>query len=143
VVFRSGPDRAYGIWADFKCLPVISVAPVRRPKLDESGHDYSFAQEKELMKEKMRTVLRIASTWNHRDICIGSFGSGHGFKNPVKQLAAMWKELLFNEEEFHGAFDNVTFAVEAMESDGSGSPKPSKDLEIFKQEFNPVTSGYL
>ena len=135
VIFRSGPDRGYSIWSEFKCLPVISVAPIRRPKLDESGMDYSFSQEKELMKEKMRTVLRIAATWQHKDICMGAFGSGPGFRNPVHQLASMWRDILFTEPEFQGVFTNVVFAIESMSS--SSESAELTDHEIFKQEFDP------
>ena len=78
-------------------LPVISVAPVRRPKLDESGTKYSFSQEKELMREKMRTVLRLASYCGHTSICIGAFGVGPIFRNPVGEVARMWRKLLFEE----------------------------------------------
>jgi uncharacterized protein (TIGR02452 family) len=132
-VYRAGPEKGYVVWRDFKSIPVISVAPIRRPKLDESGNDYSFEQEKELMKEKMRTILRIAMEWDHRDLCIGAFGSGPGFRNPPQQLAIMWRDLLFNEDEFQGAFDNVVFAIENPA--GGSSPSRPSDHDIFKQEF--------
>ena len=135
MVFRSGPDKSYHVWKEFKALPIISVAPIRRPKLDESGADYSFSQEKELMKEKMRTVLRIAASRQHSDLCIGAFGVGYGFRNPAKQVASMWRELLFSEQEFQGAFANIVFALEGT---SSGSSKGGmSDFEIFKKEFDP------
>lgn len=135
MVFRSGPDKGYQIWKEFKALPIISVAPIRRPKLDESGVDYSFSQERELMKEKMRTVLRIAAARQHVDLCIGAFGVGFGFRNPAKQVACMWRELLFGEQEFQGAFSNIVFA---LESTACGSSKGTmSDFEIFRKEFDP------
>ncbi|MCJ1392415.1 hypothetical protein MMC18_005282 [Xylographa bjoerkii] len=134
VVFRSGPDRGYELWQQCKCLPVISVAPIRRPKLDDSGKDYSFGEEKELMKENIRTVLRIAVAWNHQDLCVGAFGSGPVFRNPVQQLAIMWKDVLFSEAEFQGAFTNVVFAIENITT--SPNLGQSSDYEVFKQEFN-------
>ena len=134
VVFRSGPDRGYALWQQFKCLPVISVAPIRRPKLDDSGKDYSFGEEKELMKENIRTVLRIAVAWRHQNLCVGAFGSGSVFRNPVQQLAIMWKDILFGEIEFQGAFANVVFAIENITtSPNLGQPS---DHEVFKQEFD-------
>ena len=135
MVFRSGPDKGYHVWKEFKSLPIISVAPIRRPKLDESGADYSFSQEKELMKEKMRTVLRIAASRQHHDLCIGAFGVGYGFRNPGKQVAGMWRELLFNEPEFQGVFSNIVFALEGT---SSGSSKGCiSDLDVFRREFDP------
>ena len=110
------------------------MAPVRRPKLDDTGKDYSFDQEKELMKEKIRTVLRIAAKWNHQELCVGAFGAGPSFRNPVQQLAHMWRDVLFSEPEFKGAFTNVVFAIENPPA-GSSSTQLS-DYEIFKQEFD-------
>ncbi|KZF21766.1 hypothetical protein L228DRAFT_159494 [Xylona heveae TC161] len=134
VVFRSGPDQ-YQVWRDFKVLPVISVAPVRRPKLDESGTRYSFEQERELMMEKMRTVLRIAAAWGHSDLCLGAFGVGHGFRNPVTEIASMWRTILFSEPEFQGLFSNIVFAIESSQT---GNAKGGlTDYEVFKQEFDP------
>lgn len=124
------------MWKEFKHLPVISVAPIRRPKLDEFGKDYSFNQERELMKEKMRAVLRIAATWKHRDVCLGAFGAGPSFRNPVRQLASMWKDILFTEPEFQGLFSNVVFAIESALGSSAGSDMT--DYEVFKSEFDPA-----
>ena len=134
-MFRSGPDKAYAVWKDFKSLPVISVAPVRRPKLDESGSRYAFAQEKELMKEKMRIVLRIAVAWHHRDLCLGTFGASSSIRNPVKQLASMWRDILFSETEFQGAFTNIVFAIES--SPEHAGVDAEDDYAVFKSEFDP------
>ncbi|KAL8949369.1 MAG: hypothetical protein Q9222_004519 [Ikaeria aurantiellina] len=135
VAFRSGPEEGYAPWSRFKVLPVISVAPIRRPKLDESGEDYSFTAEKEMMKQKMRSVLRIAAREQHYDLCMGAFGVGPGFRNPASQVASIWRTLLFDEPEFQGVFSNVVFAIE------SGSESSSKDglsdHDIFKKEFDP------
>jgi uncharacterized protein (TIGR02452 family) len=117
---------------------VISVAPVRRPKLDESGAKYSFAQEKELMKEKMRAVLRIASYCGHRNLVLGAFGLGPIFRNPAAEVARMWRRLLFEEEEFHGAFQDVVFAIDSSMV-GSPSKGCMSDVDIFRREFDPAT----
>ena len=135
VVFRDGPDQ-YEVWRDFRPVPVISVAPVRRPKLDETGTRYSFDQERELMKDKMRSILRIAAQWGHRDICLGAFGVGPIFRNPVREVAEMWKQLLFEESEFTGVFSNVVFAIETPPS-GVSSKSGASDLEVFQYIFDP------
>ncbi|KAF2835925.1 hypothetical protein M501DRAFT_1007747 [Patellaria atrata CBS 101060] len=136
VVFRDGPEQ-YEVWREFKSLPVISVAPVRRPKLDETGTKYSFAQERELMLEKMRTVLRIAAAYGHKDLCLGAFGLGPVFRNPVREVAGMWRMLLFSEAEFVGAFSNVVFAIESHQSSPTTSRPSQSELEIFQEEFDP------
>ncbi|KAI9708462.1 MAG: hypothetical protein M1820_003923 [Bogoriella megaspora] len=133
VVFRDGADY-YQIWREFKELPVISVAPVRRPKLDRTNSDYSFDQERDLMLEKMRAVLRIASQHGHQDVCLGAFGVGSTFRNPARQVARMWKSLLFEDAEFGGAFANVVFAIQSKPpGDGQTS---AAELEIFQEELS-------
>ncbi|KAF2730263.1 hypothetical protein EJ04DRAFT_474116, partial [Polyplosphaeria fusca] len=132
-VFRHGPDKNYAPFPEISHLPVISVAPVRRPKLDESGECYSFAQEKELMREKMRTVLRIASYCGHRSLCVGAFGVGPIFRNPVAEVALMWRKLLFDEDEFRGAFTDIVFAIDSSMS-GHGKDDQS-DYEVFSDIF--------
>ena len=136
MVFRANAEKGYSVWKEFRSLPVISVAPIRRPKLDDSGLRYSFEQERELMKDKMRAILRIAIARQHQDLCMGAFGVGYGFKNPPGQVAKMWRELLFSEKEFQGHFSNVVFAIE---STAAASPSKSllTDIEIFKEEFDP------
>ena len=87
-----------------------------------------------MMMEKMRAVLRIAMSRGHTDLCMGAFGVGYGFRNPPKQVARMWREILFTEKEFEGAFANIVFAMEST----SGTNKDgTTDLEIFKEEFTP------
>ncbi|KAL8700086.1 MAG: hypothetical protein Q9224_001124 [Gallowayella concinna] len=135
VVFRSGPGDGYAPWSKFKNLPIISVPPVKRPKLDESGTDYSFDQEREIMMDKMRSVLRIAARHHHIDLCMGAFGVGPGFRNPASQVAAMWRKLLFEEAEFQGVFSNVVFAIEIMAE--SSSNDGLTDHDVFKKEFDP------
>jgi hypothetical protein len=139
-------------------LPVISVPPVRRPKLDATGKKYSFDAERELMKDKIRTALRIAVHYGHTDICLGAFGCGPIFRNPTREVATMFKDMLFYESEFKGQFSNIVFAFDPSEasgsSSGSGSSKsgssssssskgsskgsPAKSqMETFKEVLDP------
>jgi hypothetical protein len=143
-------------------LPVISVCPVKRPKLDSSGKKYSFKAEKDLMKDKLRTALRIAVYYNYPNVCIGTFGLGSGFRNPPEEVAIMWRDLFLKDPEFVGHFNDVVFAFEPSEgpvgtssssSSSSSSKSSSKhsssssssssrssvtsDLEIFKHVFKP------
>ncbi|OBT54728.1 hypothetical protein VE04_03974 [Pseudogymnoascus sp. 24MN13] len=136
VIFRSGPDR-YQLWQKFKTLPVISVPPVRRPKLDPTGLKYSFEQEKELMREKMRTVLRMAVWWGYSDLALGAFGCGPVFRNPTREVATMWRDLLYFDAEFRGHFSNVVFAFDPL--DGT-NPNPSPDKSSKKDASSKTSS---
>ncbi|KAK6497699.1 hypothetical protein TWF481_012102 [Arthrobotrys musiformis] len=128
-VIRGGPEQNYALWADsdWRSVSVISVSPVRRPKLDESGSSYSFPQERELQREKMRAVLRMAAYQGISDICLSPFGCG-SYKNPVEEVCQIWKELLLGRgSEFEGWFRNVLFAV----ADGKGE----RNWEVFMRYF--------
>ncbi|KAK6580026.1 hypothetical protein PZA11_007734 [Diplocarpon coronariae] len=157
VVFRNGPDK-YESLPEYKSLPIISVCPVKRPKLDAAQKKYSFKQEKELMRDKIRTALRIAAWYGHINLVIGTFGLGPGFRNPPEELALMWREALLKDPEFVGRFRDVVFAFDSPEgavatsssSSKSSSSKISKsssasskssvaaDLEVFRHIFKPA-----
>jgi uncharacterized protein (TIGR02452 family) len=125
----------YTIFQEMEHLPVISVAPVRGPRLKGGGTIYSFFEEQEHMKRKMRTVLRIAAYYNHKSLVIGAFGLGHNFRNPAREVAIMWRGLLYQEEEFRGVFQDVVFCID---SDPAGPPANAKDSDfaIFKDELS-------
>jgi uncharacterized protein (TIGR02452 family) len=155
-VFRNGPDD-YKVWETFKDLPAISVAPVRRPKLDRAGSGYAFAEERAMMRERMQTVLRLAAANGHRDLCVGSFGVGPACRNPPRQVAEIWRELLFEDDEFKGLFKNVIFAFDTKRerdrgaggrargerSSGSGGSAAdgggAAEMEIFNEVFDPFS----
>lgn len=128
----------HATFQEIEKLPVISVAPVRGPRLDETGSSYSFEQEKELMKDKMRTVLRIAAYCGHRSLVIGAFGLGPIFRNPGREVAKMWRKLLYDDEEFRGVFTDVVFAID---SNMVGPPAKAgvSDVDIFREELDPST----
>ena len=114
---------------------MISVAPIRRPKLDDTATKYSFDQERLLKKDKMRGLLSIAADRGHSELVMGAFGVGFGFKNPPTQFAKMWHEILFEEPEFVGNFSNIVFAIE--NAPGSVSKDGVSDIEVFRKEFAP------
>jgi len=159
VVLRGGHEKDYALYdaRDWTVISVISAAAVKRPKVDETGMFYSFIEEKELQKEKMKTILRIAAQNGHINLVLGGFGScgpgigschigigadgyltgnqGHGsgdtpprsqahsaatsaYKNPLRDVCKLWKELLFDDPEFRGYFANAVFAVSGGEDGG-------------------------
>ncbi|KAK6352795.1 hypothetical protein TWF696_004798 [Orbilia brochopaga] len=130
-IIRGGPEQNYSLWDEkaWRSVSVISVAPVRRPKVDETGNLYSFPQERELQREKMRAVLRIAAYQGIADICLSPFGCGcSSYRNPVEEVCQIWKELLLTRgDEFDGWFRNVVFAV----ADGKGE----HNWDVFMRYF--------
>jgi hypothetical protein len=113
------------------------------------------------MRDKIRAALRIAVYYGHTRLCIGTFGLGPGFLNPVQEVALMWRDALLKDPEFVGHFQDVVFAFEAPEGPAAASSSSSKhsssrssgksssssssssknshaaDLEVFRYVFKP------
>ena len=97
-------------------LPVVSVASVAAidgPKIakDANGMElYKMKKDRDVMKEKMRVVLRIAAINRHRVLVLGALGCG-AFGNPRSEVVECWKEV-FAETEFNGGWwEAIVFAV--------------------------------
>ena len=103
---------------DLGIVSCVSVAAVRDPDvvLDTDGkQQYKYGKDRDLMKEKMRVVLRIAVINGHRSLILGALGCG-AFGHPRGEVARCWKEV-FDETEFSGGWwDKVVFAV--LETNG-------------------------
>lgn len=82
------------------------------------------------MKDKLRTVLRIAAHRGHRSLVVGAFGLGPTCRNPTREVARMWRKLLFEEEEFRGVFTDVVFAMDTSLVEVS-------EVDVFREELNP------
>lgn len=93
-------------------VSVVSVAAVRDPALVTSTTGekvYRHGQVRWIMKDKIRTILRIAGRERHRRIVLGSLGCG-AFGHPNTEVAKIYREVL-GDKEFRGWFESVVFAV--------------------------------
>lgn len=166
VVFRGPHDRyEHRDSKDWRELPVVSVVPVRWPKLREGGTMYSFADERELAKTKLRAALAICAYNDIRSVVIGDFGLG-SCRNPPRETAEMWREVFLWDPTLRGRIENVAFVFEdrsqstvrlileeaVKKSKGKGKGKTSgssssstpsscgggpTDFDIFTHVFNP------
>lgn len=113
MLFRQNQDTIESLpveqWTSF---PVISVPPTRWPKLTDGGKRYSFAEERQLMQNKMRAALRICAYQQFKYVVIGDFGLGNGYRNPPRELAEMWRELLLWDPELRSQFKRIAFVFE-------------------------------
>jgi uncharacterized protein (TIGR02452 family) len=134
-VFREGERGSYKPYEQYQDIAVISVAPIRGPRLDVSGIKYSFPEEEELMESKMKAILRAAAWAQIPRLCIAAFGIGPVFKNPARKTAEMWKQLLFHDQEFYGAFEDIVFAIDTSSS--SASKTTQADLDAYREVFHP------
>lgn len=142
VVFREGFAKDYTIWEDkyWTTISVLSAPAVKRPKTDGSGMSYSFDVERNLQKEKMKTILRVAALNGHINLVLGGFGScgqeGSGgglYRNPIGDVCRLWEELLIRDDEFNGWFANIVFA---LGDKGGGWMKEDDDgVKWFRSVF--------
>lgn len=109
----------------------------------------------------------MAVWWGYSDLALGAFGCGPLFRNPTREVAIMWRDFLYFDEEFRGHFSNVVFAFDPLDGSNpnpppekassskekSGSKKSSSDskgkgkakasfhlddMEIFRDVFDPA-----
>lgn len=134
VIARKSTKEGYG-WLDLAkpdSLPVvsaISMAALERPALlqGQNNFEYKNPTDREMMKEKMRVILRVAAYNRHRRLVLGAFGCG-AFHNPREEVAKCWAEVL-KEKEFQGWWETIAFAIITLP--GPSQQRPS--LEIFKE----------
>ncbi|KAM7187437.1 hypothetical protein V8F33_011253 [Rhypophila sp. PSN 637] len=162
VVFRGPHDRYEKLpETQWRSLPVISVTPTRWPKLTQNGTKYSFLDERELVRDKMRAALRVCAYYNFTHLVIGDFGLGNGYRNPPQEFAELWREVFLYDPELRGRIRAVAFVFEdptqstsqliqddiakkSSKSKGSGSSSSSRssssafptDYQIFQNVFH-------
>ncbi|EXJ85983.1 hypothetical protein A1O1_06352 [Capronia coronata CBS 617.96] len=124
LVIRDSLANGHGVLdaRDPSRLPVISVvsaAAIHKPKTKVLANAnlppamsavYTSAGDRELMREKMRIVLRTAIRNRHRKIVLGAFGCG-AFANPLKEVGDLWVSVLKDFEFAGGWWEEVIFAV--------------------------------
>jgi hypothetical protein len=113
VVFR-GPHDTYDKWSEnsWTDLPVTSIPPQRWPKLRENGTQYSFSNEREIVRNKLQGALRICLYNQITTIVIGDWGLGKNYRNPPQELAELWREVFLFDPDLRGRFPLVIFAFE-------------------------------
>ncbi|KAL3476364.1 hypothetical protein BJX99DRAFT_246890 [Aspergillus californicus] len=114
-------------------LPVVSVvtmAGIRDPELDlrTDPPTYADPDDREITKEKMRVILRVAVHNRHRSVVLGALGCG-AFMNPNTEVANCWVEVL-QEQEFRGWFHHILFAVLKDKYQGTDN------FEVFHRKLN-------
>ena len=111
-------------------VDIISVAGMDRPELKDSEHVADYLVEP--IKDKMRTILRIASLHGHDCLVLGALGCG-AFRNPPAHIARMFHEV-FDEPEFKGRFSEVYFAI-LEDHNSHKAHNPKGNFKPFLDEF--------
>lgn len=76
------------------------------------GHKYSFTEERQLVQNKIRSALRVCAFYQFHHVVIGDFGLGNGYRNPPRELAELWREVLLYDTDLRGQFEAIMFVFE-------------------------------
>ena len=111
-------------------ISVISVAAMNRPKIDATGK--ICGELVEGVKNKIRTIFRIALGNRHDSLILGAWGCG-AYCNPPKHIASLFHEIL-NEKEFRNKFRKIVFAI-IEDNNSHKAHNPDGNLLPFRTEF--------
>ncbi|KAI4231045.1 MAG: hypothetical protein LQ349_005870 [Xanthoria aureola] len=100
--------------AHLPVVSVVSMAALRDPavlrRVGDGREMYAEPSDRELMRAKMRMVLRVAAAKGHRRLVLGALGCG-AFGNPRGEVVGLWKEVFLEPEFGGGWWEEVVFAV--------------------------------
>jgi uncharacterized protein (TIGR02452 family) len=100
-VFR---DDAHGLLpTPYPASFITSAAP-----LTKHLHPEELVHIPDILRHRIRKILTVAQVHGHDSLVLGAWGCG-AFGNDGNQVAALFKWAL--EEDFKGAFKEVTFAI--------------------------------
>jgi uncharacterized protein (TIGR02452 family) len=127
--FRATQDEGYALLDNTFQAAVISVASLNyNPKHGHNQLDNGNIPEADIpiLKEKIRTILRIGALKGHDSLVLGALGCG-AFCTPPAQMARLFHQII-DEKEFQGRFRKIVFAI--IDSASSNNFKP------FLKEFS-------
>ena len=116
---------------DYYFCNVISVPGVVRPQIDQTT-GMMLDKFADIVRGKIRTILRIAIDHSHTKLVLGALGCG-AFENPPSHVAKLFKEVL-EEKEFKGAFEEICFAI-IEDSNSRREHNPQGNLKPFIDVF--------
>lgn len=126
-IFRENEETGYRLTAAPWKVNMIAVAGMNSPHLIfVDGEEKIAPNLVDGVKNKIRTIFRIACDNDQRNLILGALGCG-AFHNPPKHVAELFREVLC-EEEFFGAFQRICFAVKT-----SHSSRGDTNFSAFKE----------
>lgn len=125
-IFRENESTGYRLTNKPWKVNMIAVAGMNSPHLVfENGEERIAPELVEGVKNKIRTIFRIAIDCGQKNLVLGAIGCG-AFHNPPKHVAELFREILC-EHEFYGAFQKICFAVKT-----SHTSKGDTNFSAFK-----------
>ncbi len=127
IIFRENESRGYELIKSPWEVNFIAVAGMVNPEREIiNGQEYIIPELAEGVKNKIRTIYRIACDNKQRNLVLGALGCG-AFHNPPRHVAKLFAEVLC-ENEFKGAFSKICFAVKSHRD-----PEKSENYIIFRE----------
>ena len=132
-VFRGNESLGYPLLEKPWQVNMVAVAGMNSPELVyENGERRIAPFLIEGVKNKIRTIFRIAAQNGQRNLVLGALGCG-AFRNPPKHVAELFLAVL-REPEFSGAFQRICFAIKSDHNSHGDS-----NYEAFKA----ILDGYI
>ena len=131
---------------DYKIVSVLTVAATNRPKICQKpniaedpykpkGSYYADPAQAELLREKIRIILRIAAYHGHSRIVLGALGCGV-FNNPKERVAELFYHVFMEEEFTGGWWEHIVFAIKedsvVPQTNGFGN----SNFDVFFRKLN-------
>ena len=127
IIFRENEARGYELIKSPWEVNFIAVAGMVNPQREIiNGEEYIIPELVEGVKNKIRTIYRIACENKQRNLVLGALGCG-AFHTPPRHAAKLFTEVL-GEKEFKGAFSKICFAVKSHRD-----PEKSENYLIFRE----------
>lgn len=141
-VFRSSEENGYRLLRHPWKVNIIAVPGMNRPKLIYQNGEWRIDDHLvECVKNKIRTIFRIAVLHGQQTLILGALGCG-AFANPPKHIAELFKEVL-NEYEFNHVFRRIFFVIKEDYNSHGRNFKPFKDIFGEFSPLQPLTSELL
>ena len=127
-VFRGREEDGYPLLDKPWRVNMIAVPAMSNPRTISLGGELRLAPDLiEGVKNKIRTILRIAAINGQKTLILGALGCG-AFHNPPRHTAELFKEVI-NEPEFKNIFKTICFAIkEDHNSPDGGNYKPFAEI---------------
>ena len=106
-------------------VDVISVAALRKPRLNAARDGYLYSEDEAEMRARISAILNVAQQNNIKCLVLSAFGSGC-FGNPPERVAAIFKSCITQFD-----FDEVVFGI----LDNRLRGKTTSNYEVYSRIF--------
>ena len=129
-VFRENESTGYRLSESVRHVNMIAVPAMNSPRLvNVKGEERISGDLVGGVKNKIRTIFRIACANAQRNLILGAHGCG-AFHNPPEHIAELFRDVL-SEQEFSGAFSRICFAVKTDHNSKGG-----RNYDAFAKVFS-------